>query len=30
MGSINEDVGIDQIAAHGDATQALNIELLLD
>jgi hypothetical protein len=30
VGGNNEDVGIDQIAAHGGATQALNIDLLLD
>jgi SnoaL-like domain len=30
VGGTNNDVGLDQIAAHWDATQALNIELLLD
>jgi hypothetical protein len=30
VGGDNEDAGIDQIAAHWDDTQALNIELLLD
>ena len=30
VGGSTNDVGIDQIAAHWDVTQALNIELLLD
>jgi hypothetical protein len=30
VGGDNDDVGLDQIALHWDATQSLNVELVLD